>query len=158
MTTESQTLAAQALRSGEGEARWWFGQLATMKATAADTGGAYTLVEIAVAPGYETPLHVHHREDESFWMLEGHATFQVGGETIEAPAGTYLFGPRDVPHKWSAGPDGARLLYLFAPSGFEELIDAMSEPARTLTPPPPDIAPPENAAEIAREFGVDLLG
>lgn len=129
-----------------------------MKVTAADTGGAYTLVEIAVAPGYETPLHVHHREDESFWMLEGHATFQVGDETIDAPAGTYLFGPRDVPHKWAAGPGGARMLYLFAPGGFEELIEAMSVPAEALTPPPPEVAPPENAAEIARQFGVDLLG
>ena len=158
MTAESQTLPAQALRSGEGDARWWFGQLATMKATAADTGGTYTLVEIAVAPGYETPLHVHHREDESFWMLEGHATFQVGDETIDAPAGTYLFGPRDVPHKWAAGPGGARMLYLFAPGGFEELIEAMSVPADALTPPPPELAPPENAAEIARQFGVGLLG
>ena len=158
MTTESQTLPARALRSGEGDARWWFGQLGTVKAAAADTGGAYTLVEIAVGPGYETPLHVHHREDESFWMLEGSATFQVGGERIDAPAGTYLFGPRDVPHKWTAGPGGARMLYLFAPGGFEELIEAMSVPAEALTPPPPEVAPPVDAAEIARRFGVDLLG
>lgn len=158
MTTDSQTLPAQALASGEGEARWWFGQLATVKATAADTGGAYTLVEIAVGPGYETPLHVHHREDETFWMLAGHATFQVGEERIEAPTGTYLFGPRDVRHKWTAGADGARMLYLFAPGGFEELIEAMSVPAQALTPPPPDLAPPENWAEIASQFGVEILG
>ena len=158
MTTESQTLSAQVAAPGEGEARWWFGQLATVKASAVDTGGAYTLVEIAVGAGYETPLHVHHREDESFWMLEGHATFQVGDETIEAPVGTYLFGPRDVPHKWSAGPQGARMLYLFAPGGFEELIEAMSVPAEALTPPPPEVAPPENALEIAHRFGIELLG
>lgn len=97
MTTDSQTLPAQAVASGEGEARWWFGQLATIKATAADTGGAYTLVEIEVGPGYETPLHVHHREDEGFWMLAGHATFTAGEQTLEGPVGTYLFGPRDVP-------------------------------------------------------------
>src|SRR2546425_13323219 len=126
MTTSSQTLPAQALARGEGDARWWFGQLATIKATAADTGGAYTLVEIEVGPGYQAPLHVHHREDEGFWMLEGHATFTVGDETIEGPVGSYLFGPRDVPHKWSAGPDGARLLYLFAPGGLDELIEEMS--------------------------------
>lgn len=158
MTTESQTLPAQALAPGEGESRWWFGQLATVKANAVDTGGAYTLVEIAVGPGYETPLHVHHREDETFWMLEGHATFRVGDERIEAPVGTYLFGPRDVPHKWAAGPEGARMLYLFAPGGFEELIEAMSVPAGALIPPPPEVAPPEDAAEIARQFGVELLG
>lgn len=158
MTTDSQILPAQVVAPGGGDARWWFGQLATVKATAADTGGAFTLVEIEVGPGYETPLHIHHREDEAFWMLDGHATFTVGDETIEGPAGAYLFGPRDVPHKWAAGPDGARLLYLFTPGGFEGLIIAMSEPAATLAPPPPDVAPPENWLDIATEFGVEMLG
>ncbi|HEY2935616.1 MAG TPA: hypothetical protein VGJ25_03400 [Gaiellaceae bacterium] len=77
---------------------------------------------------------------------------------IEAPVGTYLFGPRDVPHKWAAGLEGARMLYLFTPGGFEELIEAMSVPAEALTPPPPEIAPPHDAAEIARRFGAELLG
>ena len=158
MTTQPQTLPTQALPPGAGDARWWFGQLATVKAAAADTGGAYTLVEIAVGPGYAAPLHVHHREDEGFWMLDGHATFEVGDETFEALAGTYLFGPRDVPHRWTAGRDGARMLYLFTPGGFEELIDAMSVPAQALTPPPPELAPPENFVEIATRFGVELLG
>jgi quercetin dioxygenase-like cupin family protein len=158
METEVRTLPARALGPGEGEARWWFGQLAVLKATGAETGGGHTLVEITVAPGYATPLHVHHFEDETFWMLEGHATFEIGGKTIEAPVGSYLFGPRDVPHKWTAGPEGARILYLFAPSGFERLIEAMSVPAEALTPPPPDPAPPENAAEIARRFGAEILG
>jgi quercetin dioxygenase-like cupin family protein len=157
MTVETEALPARALAAGEGEARWWFGQLAVIKATAKDTGGGHTLVEITVDPGYETPLHIHHREDEGFWMIDGSATFTVGDETVEAGPGAYLFGPKDVPHKWSAGADGARLLYLFAPGGFEELILAMSEPAKELSPPPPDIAPPDDALEIAAGFGVELL-
>jgi mannose-6-phosphate isomerase-like protein (cupin superfamily) len=158
MKTQPQTFPAQALPPGTGDARWWFGQLATVKAVAADTGGAYTLVEIAVGPGYAAPLHVHHREDEGFWMLDGHATFEVGDQTFEAPPGTYLFGPRDVPHRWTAGRDGARMLYLFTPGGFEQLIEAMSVPAQSLTPPPPELAPPEKFVEIATRFGVELLG
>jgi quercetin dioxygenase-like cupin family protein len=145
------------LRSGEGDARWWFGQLAVLKATGESTGGAYTLVEINVAPGYRTPLHVHHREDEGFWVIDGHATFTVGEETIEAPAGTYLFGPRDVPHWWMAGPDGAHVLYLFTPSGIEALIEDMSVPALALTPPPRDVTPPRNAPDIARQYGCEIL-
>jgi quercetin dioxygenase-like cupin family protein len=145
------------LGSGEGEARWWFGQLAEIKANGKSTGGAYTLVEITVGPGYQTPLHVHHREDEGFWVLDGHATFTVGDETIEAPVGTYLCGPRDIPHRWSAGSQGARVLYLFAPAGIEGLIEDMSVPAEALTPPPRGLAPPRNAPEIARQYGCEIL-
>jgi hypothetical protein len=81
----------------------------------------------------------------------------MAGEVLTSRPRAYLFGPRDVPHKWRAGADGARLLYLFAPGDFEELILAMSEPARDLKPPPSDIAPPDNAREIAAGFGVALL-
>ena len=71
---------AFAVRSGEGEARWWLGALAVIKATAADTGGHLTVVEVTDPPGVEAPLHVHHKEDEAFWVLEGDVTFEVGGD------------------------------------------------------------------------------
>jgi quercetin dioxygenase-like cupin family protein len=154
---ETQTLPARALAAGEGEARWWFGQLAVIKSTAETTGGGHTLVEITAGPGFETPLHIHHDEDEGFWMLDGSATFTVGEETVEAGPGAYLYGPKDVAHKWRAGEDGARMLYLFAPAGFEELIMEMSVPAEELVPPPADVTPPADAVEIAAGYGVELL-
>ena len=77
-----------AVRKDEGEARWWFGSLAEIKATAADTGGQMTIVEVTEAPGTEAPLHVHHRDDEGFWILEGEVTFEVGDETIKAVPAT----------------------------------------------------------------------
>src|SRR5690349_2800182 len=87
----NQAQEAVAVRAGEGEARWWFGQLAEIKATAADTGGQFTIVEVTCAPGFEAPLHVHHREDEAFWILDGDVTLYVGDETIKASAGDYAF-------------------------------------------------------------------
>ena len=84
---------AFAVRSSEGEARWWPGALAVIKATAADTGEHLTVVEVTDPPGVEAPLHVHHKEDEAFWVLEGDVTFEVGGTTIQAGAGG-LSGPR----------------------------------------------------------------
>ena len=69
---------AFAVRSGEGEARWWLGALAVIKATAADTGGQLTVLEVTDPPGVEAPFHVHHKEDEAFWVLEGDVTFEVG--------------------------------------------------------------------------------
>src|SRR5690349_16411351 len=102
VATSTQHVRPRIAGPGEGEARWWFGQLAVLKATAADTGGAYTIVEITVDPGYSTPLHLHHREDEGFWILDGSATFEVGDSTFEALPGTHLFGPRGIPHRWTA--------------------------------------------------------
>ena len=68
-----------------------------IKATAQDTGGRMTIVEVTAPPGLEAPLHVHHREDEAFWILEGKVALHVGDTTIEASAGDYAFGPRDIP-------------------------------------------------------------
>jgi hypothetical protein len=63
-----------AVAKDEGEARWWFASLAVIKATAVDTGGQMTIIEITEPPGSQAPLHVHHREDEIFWILEGDLT------------------------------------------------------------------------------------
>ena len=70
-------------------------------------------------PGAQAPLHVHHREDEGFYVLEGSVTLHVGDETIEARAGDFAFGPRDVPHRYDVGPDGCRMLFICTPGGFE---------------------------------------
>ncbi|MGH3994161.1 MAG: cupin domain-containing protein, partial [Pseudonocardiaceae bacterium] len=98
-----------ATQAGGGEARWWLGGLAEIKATAEDTGGELTIIEVTEPPGMEGPLHVHHREDEGFWILEGEVTLYVGDETIEASAGDFAWGPRDVPHRYTVGPNGCRM-------------------------------------------------
>jgi quercetin dioxygenase-like cupin family protein len=149
----------KAVAANEGEARWWFGALAVIKATAADTAGQMTIVEVTEAPGAEAPLHVHHREDEAFWILEGSVTLYVGDETIEAGAGDYAMGPRDIPHRYTVGPDGCRMLFICTPGGFEELVIGMSRPAENRTlPPPSDVEPDwEMVARVARESHCELL-
>jgi quercetin dioxygenase-like cupin family protein len=162
---ENEDAAAQAMKpvavgKQEGEARWWLGMLAVIKATAADTGGRMTIVEVTNPPGFATPLHVHHREDESFWLLEGDATFEVGGTTIEAQAGDYLFGPRGIPHRYTAGSAGCRMLFILTPGGFEDLVIAMSEPAagRTLPPPSAEVPDLERIKAVAKMFGNEVIG
>ncbi len=157
---QPQTLKPFAVASDQGEARWWFGGLAVIKATAADTGGQMSIIEITEPPGAEGPLHVHHQEDEGFWLLEGDATFDVGDTVIEAHAGDYVFGPRDVPHRYSVGDAGCRMLFIFTPGGFEDLLIAISEPAGSRTlPPPPDKEPDwEWVAAMAKAHGNELLG
>jgi quercetin dioxygenase-like cupin family protein len=149
------------LREDEGEARWWLGGLATVKATGKETDGRYTLVEV-LDPEGEGPLHVHHNEDEGFWVLEGELTFEVGEETIKAQPGSFVFGPKDVPHRYTVDSGPARLLYILSPAGFEEFIYATSEPARERTLPPAPEGPPDEAEieqlkVIARQYGGELL-
>jgi mannose-6-phosphate isomerase-like protein (cupin superfamily) len=140
-----------------GEPRWFFGMLAEVKASAADTAGQYTLVEVTAPPGLAAPLHVHYTEDEGFYVLEGDVTMVVGDETVELASGQHASGPRDVPHRFTVGPDGARMLWVLTPGGFEDLIDEASVPAEAPTVPPPSVLPPENAAEIVRRHGNELL-
>jgi quercetin dioxygenase-like cupin family protein len=148
---------------GEGEALWWFGVLATIKATAEQTGGQYALVEILAPDGYEGVLHVHHFEDEGFYIIEGEMTFYVGEQTIKAHPGSFLFGPKDVPHAFTVDSGPARLLFVLSPAGLEAGIREMGEPARSLTVPPQPEAPPDEAemerlAAIGARYGGEILG
>jgi quercetin dioxygenase-like cupin family protein len=158
MTQRTQEPAV--VHTGEGEALWWFGSLAEIKATAAGTGGQMTIIEITDPPGAEAPLHVHHNEDEGFWILEGDATFEVGDTTFEAHAGDYAYGPRDIPHRYTAGDAGCRMLFILSPGGFEGLVKEMGEPAGSRTVPPPSDEPPdmERVAAIAARYGCELVG
>jgi mannose-6-phosphate isomerase-like protein (cupin superfamily) len=159
--TAGETGGGYALREGEGEARWWLGSLTTIKATGKETGGRYALVEVIEPAGAEGPLHVHHREDEGFWILEGELTFRIGDTTTKAGPGSFLFGPKGVPHTYRVDSGPAKLLFILSPAGFEELILATSEPAPSLTLPPPGEPPTEAEMEwlagVAREHGAEIL-
>lgn len=162
----SQTIPATpldpfAVKQDEGEPRWWFGSLAVIKATAAETGGLLSIIDVTEPPNAEAPLHVHHREDEAFWILEGEVTLYVGDEVIEARAGDFAFGPRDIPHRYTVGPNGCRMLFLCTPGGFEDLVRAMSRPATARTLPPADGGEEvdfEFVGRVAADHGCELLG
>jgi len=165
MDAEDTASRAFAHGPGEGEAWWWFGNLATIKAIGEQTGGRYSLVEI-LAPEGDGVYHVHHFEDEGFYILEGKMTFYVGDQTIKAHPGSFLFGPKDVPHAFRVDSGPARLLFVLSPAGFEGLIREMGEPARSLSIPPqpeepeepPDEAEMERLAAIGARYGGEILG
>ncbi len=149
-----------ALRSGEGEAIWSFGVLATIKASSDTTAGRVAVIEHLAPQGAGSPLHVHHREDEWFYVTEGALTFWVGGDVIEASAGSFVYGPRDIPHTFLVSSPQARFLLVTEPAGFENFMRTMGEPAATLTIPPP-LAPPSDLAPLvaaAAEYGIEILG
>ena len=159
-TTPGTTVSPIALRQDEGEALWFMGFLCTVKASSETTDGRVAVIEHLAPEGVGSPLHVHHREDEWFYITEGALTFWVGGDVIEAPAGSFVYGPRDIPHTFIVSSPQARFLVVTEPAGFEKFMRALSEPAQTRTIPPP-AAPPSDPAPLvaaAAEYGIEILG
>jgi quercetin dioxygenase-like cupin family protein len=161
MSSASSTAVAPiALHEGEGEALWFLGTLATVKSSSETTDGRVAVIEQLAPQGTGSPLHVHQREDEWFYVLEGALTFWVGGEVIEAAAGSFVYGPRGVPHTFVVSSPQARFLLVAEPAGFERFLRGSSEPARTRTIPPP-AEPPSDPAPLvaaAAEHGIEILG
>ena len=154
-----QVLDAVSVKTGSGEARWWFGMLAEIKATAADTGGQFTVVEVTCAPRYQGVRHIHHNEDEGFWLLAGEMDLEVAGKHIAMQVGDYAFGPRDIPHSFAAGDAGCRVLFILTPGGFENMIMATSAPAPARIVPPPSDEVPDFAklSVILAKFGGEIV-
>ena len=145
---------------GEGEALWFLGVLATIKSSAETTDGAVAVIEHLAPRGAGSPLHVHSREDEWFYVIEGELTLWVDGETILAPAGSFVFGPKGIPHTFIVSSEQARFLLVTEPAGFEQFMRMVGEPATRLEIPPPATEPPDVAAltSAAAEFGIEITG
>ncbi len=150
---------AHFIAAGEGQATWFLTNRMTMKATAQMTNGAFGLVESLIAPGFSPPLHVHHREDESFYVLEGEVTMRCGDRTFQAMPGAFVFLPRGVPHTFVVeGDKPARMLTLMTPGGGEAFFPEAGRPAeREGLPPaaPPDIEGLKRAGAL---FESEIVG
>jgi quercetin dioxygenase-like cupin family protein len=122
-------LKSIAVPSGEGKALLVLpGETVILKATSADTDGAYTLIEVIDEPQAGPPLHLHRREDEAFYILEGTFTFQIGDRTMTATAGWFMTAPKGVPHSYkNIGTTPARMLTLFVPAGIENFFEDLSK-------------------------------
>jgi quercetin dioxygenase-like cupin family protein len=86
------------LSEEQGEAFWFLNNLATIKATTASTAGCFALIHQVAPPGATTPYHLHHEEDEAFYVLDGQVCFICDGEKTVLTAGGYIFLPRGIPH------------------------------------------------------------
>jgi len=96
----------------------------THKVTAESFGGAFTIIEVSLAPGEMIPPHTHACEDECAFVLEGELTFDVGGEVVVAPAGSFVVKPRGVYHAFcNTGTEPNRHLEIHTPGEFENYYD-----------------------------------
>jgi mannose-6-phosphate isomerase-like protein (cupin superfamily) len=147
---------------GEGQSFYFLGTLMTLKAGSAETNGQFSLIEQVAPPGFATPLHLHHGEDEAMYILDGTVTFFVGDQVINAAPGAFVYLPKDVPHAFRVvGDTPTRLLQLTAPAGIEQGFIEMGELTTSLTLPPPHIPTPEELgrmAAISAKYHVEQLG
>jgi len=158
MTEIARSTEPYFLARDEGDPFWFLGTLAVHKATGEKTGGAFDLVEHQLPGGFAPPRHVHHREDEAFYLVEGDATFWYGDNELRAEAGSFILLPRDVEHTFKVGPAGARVLTLTLPSGFADFVAEVGEPARKRSIPAPGPVDTQRLAEIATRYGMEITG
>lgn len=138
--------------------RWFLGTLNRVVATAADTDGAFGLMEQWAPRGFSPPLHVHHREDSALYVLEGSITLRRGDDETTLGPGDFAFMPRETPHTFRVDSHRARFLELVMPAGFEQFHIDASDPAPSATLPPagaPDIA---RVAAAISSYDAELLG
>jgi quercetin dioxygenase-like cupin family protein len=135
-STDAPKIAPIALTADEGEALWFIGSLTTIKASSQSTAGRVAVIEHLSPRGSGSPLHVHHREDEWFYVMQGELTLWVGGRLMNAPAGSFVYGPRDTPHTYTVNSDTARFLVVTEPAGFDNFVRALAQPAAKRVIPP----------------------
>ena len=124
-----------------------------------DTGGAYCLLDMRVAPDKGVPRHTHTREDEALFVLSGELEATVGDEIFTLRAGETLIAPRNIPHALrNSGKVDNHYLIMFSPAGFEEFLKATSVPAPddVVAPTDPPAIAVRNVFELAAEYGIQF--
>jgi mannose-6-phosphate isomerase-like protein (cupin superfamily) len=129
---------------------------AAILTTAAETGGRHDLTERIQPPGGRTPLHLHTRYDERFWMIAGSMTVRAGHDTVVLRAGDFYAVPMGTPHTLEAGPEGSHALTISSPAGFAELIARAGTPAHLATADTE--LDTEVFAAVAADLGDVILG
>lgn len=126
------------------------------RATGETTNGAFGMIEHWEMPvGFASPYHMHRREDECFYVLEGKVAFVLGREWLEAGPGGFVYGPRHIAHGFKASGDRpARMLVMCTPAGFERFVLDQATPLAE-PPPPPDM---ERLMKLAERHEIEIHG
>ena len=139
---------------------WYSGWLLTFLATGEDTQGRFALIELVGRKGNVPPPHIHHREDETFYILEGAMTASVCGQTIKGTPGTVIFLPQNVVHSFEVESEQIRMLVLLTPAGMEGYFKECSVPAPAMTLPPPAEVPYgeiQKLIAVGSKYGIEFV-
>jgi quercetin dioxygenase-like cupin family protein len=157
--THTPIATGYAVLPGEGERLWIVGDTMTFKATGESTGGNLVLLENLTAPGGGPPPHIHTREDEFFYVLDGTFEIRIGDELHTLGAGGYAYVPQGTVHNFrNTAETPSRILVGFTPAGMDGFFRESGRPAHDDGP-----APPVDDDEIARtmaaapKYGVEAV-
>ena len=162
----SSLLPAQTAATGKvsvakpGESRFAFSTkqqswLSPCKLTAKDSGGTLSAFELSALPQTGPYLHVHHREDEWYYVLSGEFLFKAGGESHTLPTGASIWLPRDVPHTWANTSNAeAKLILVCQPGGFEKFFEEMGNEMAKVS----SDAAMQKMKDVMAKYGMELLG
>jgi quercetin dioxygenase-like cupin family protein len=152
--------AAAHIPPGEGRSLWVLGELVTYKVSSDQTSGAYSLFEVTTPPGGESPPHVQHREDESFFVLEGEYEFLLEDRLTRMGAGSSVYVPKGNLHAHkNVGEGPARMLIGHTPGrAHERFFEEVGRCVKDLLSPSPLEAPPsmEEIVAIAAGYGIEI--
>lgn len=134
-----------------GEAYWVMGTLFTYLVTGAESAGSYFTLIVDVGPEAGPPPHIHHLEEEQFYILEGQLTYWVGDQTFQANTGDFIHIPRGMVHSFRNGP--SRLLATFSPAGIDGFFREVGESVKDRLESPPPVTEQTIARFLAAESG-----
>jgi quercetin dioxygenase-like cupin family protein len=148
---------------GEGPATWAMGSLFERLASAVETDGALGVSLVTQPPGIATPLHVHTREAEAFFLLDGTMSYQAGGTLYRLSAGHFIYLPKGVPHAFRVtGTSPVRFLGLAVPAGLIDLYEEVGVPATERRLPGRDGPPVQEDIqrwnEVSPRYGLRVVG
>ena len=153
-------LIPQSASLTDAPAYWFLNGLCVVLATSESTGGAYSLLHSTNPPGHETPYHLHHDEDEAFYVLEGEFTFfSEGNKTVLGPGG-YIFLPRGIPHgiRCSSSAPSTKLIMAMPGTRFVGMMTEVAVPAKERVLPPPSVPDVDKLTRLCAKYKIDILG
>lgn len=156
---QAQPSVATIIGPGEGETLWVLGDRYTLKVAGEQTNGRYAFIEQQVMPQSGPPPHIHHAEDEAFYVLKGEVTFFSNDETIRATTGTFIHIPQGTLHTFrNEGTEPAHMLVLITPAGFEQYFKEVGHTAggANTTPPPVTPATYERLMATAPRYNLEI--
>jgi quercetin dioxygenase-like cupin family protein len=147
------------LGPGEGPAIWTLGGRFTMKAESRAAEGRLAIIEVIATRAAEPPLHIHTREDEAWYVLDGAMTFYLADVPYRAVAGSLVYAPMGVPHVFTVDVEPTRVLLIATPGGFERFARELGTPVEGETPPPSlELPDPSVLTAVAARYGIEVIG